>query len=273
MPSPPVAVLVIRGVVLDVDGTVVRGNDPLPGAQEGVETIRRAGLPIIFCSNNPTKGAAAYVDRLESAGFAVEEAEIVTAAIATRAYLQRHHAGETVYVFGEESVREQIERADVTLVDDPDAAAVVVASIDYDFGYADMKRAIGTVDAETTFLGTDPDPVIPAADGDVPGSGAIVNALAGVVGRDPDAIPGKPSETILELVRERLAVDPSELLVVGDRLDTDIELGERAGATTALVTTGVTDREEIAASDHDPDYVLDSLAELGDVLKAEDDED
>ncbi len=257
----------IRGVVLDVDGTVVRGDEPLPGAVRGVRRLREAGLPLVFCSNNPTKGAAAYVDRLGRAGFETEPSEVVTAATATGAYLAEHHAGETAYLFGEESVREQLaEATDLQFCDDPAAASVVVAAIDYDFGYEDMRRAVGAVDDQTAFVGTDPDPVIPAPEGLVPGSGAIVNALAGVIGREPDAVPGKPSETALELVSDRLGTPSEDLLIVGDRLTTDIALGERAGATTALVTSGVTDRDDLADADQSPDYVVDSLPELLDSL-------
>jgi 4-nitrophenyl phosphatase len=260
---------VIRGVVLDVDGTLVEGDEPLPGAAAGVDTIRTAGLPLAACSNNPTKGAEAYVERLGAAGFDVSPSEVVTAATATGAYLRENYPTDPIYVFGEASVRERLVERNLHVVDDPADATVVVASIDYDFGYDDMARAIETVGEETTFLGTDPDLVIPTGDGFAPGSGAIVNALAGVIGREPDVIPGKPSTTILNLLVDRLDVSAENLLVVGDRLDTDIELGERAGATTALVTTGVTDAADVAESDHDPDYVLDSLTEIERVLATE----
>jgi 4-nitrophenyl phosphatase len=108
--------------------------------------------------------------------------------------------------------------------------------------------------------------VIPAAEGDLPGSGAIINAVAGVVGRDPDVMLGNPSKPARRIVRERLGLPPGDCLVVGDRLDTDIALGERAGMTTALVRTGVTDDRDLERSGVRPDYVLDSLADVGSVL-------
>jgi 4-nitrophenyl phosphatase len=113
------------------------------------------------------------------------------------------------------------------------------------------------------FVGTDPDMVIPAAEGDIPGSGAVIHAIAGVAGRDPDIVLGKPSAPARELVLSTLGVDPRECLVVGDRLDTDIAFGVNAGMTTALVRTGVTDDADLATADIEPDYVLDSLADLG----------
>jgi 4-nitrophenyl phosphatase len=251
---------VIEGVVLDVDGTVVRGDEPVPGAVEAVERLRDAGLEVVFCSNNPTAARETYVDRLSGAGFDPVASEVVTAATATAAYLREHHAGESAYVFGEERVTARLrEQTELTFESSPASASVVVAAIDYEFGYEDMRRAIREVDEQTAFVGTDPDPVIPTGDGPAPGSGAIVNALAGVLGREPDAVPGKPSATALELVTDRLGVSGERLLVVGDRPSTDIALGERAGATTALVTTGVTSETAAATAEPTPDHVCASL--------------
>jgi 4-nitrophenyl phosphatase len=127
----------------------------------------------------------------------------------------------------------------------------------------DAYRAVADGGA---FVGSDPDVVIPAGDGRmVPGSGAIVNACAGVLEREPDHVLGKPSPEAVEMARKAMGVPLEECLVVGDRLNTDLAFGERAGMTTVLVRTGVTDDRRLAGSDLDPDYVLDSLADI-DVL-------
>ena len=269
----------IRGVIFDVDGTVVRGETALSGAAEAVESLLERGVRVVFCSNNPTKGAAAYAAKLSRAGIPLPDAEpssfVVTAGTATAAYLARHHPEEATYVFGENGLRDQLTAAGVRITDDAHAASVAVASVDYGFDYDSLRLAIRAVDDDTTFLGTDPDPVIPASDGPAPGSGAIVNALAGVIGREPDVIAGKPSETAADLALEALDVPAAETLVVGDRLDTDVALGERAGTSAALVLSGVTDRTDLAESPHDPDYVVDSLSDLdgvvGDLLVPADD--
>lgn len=255
---------------MDVDGTVVEGETALPAARDAVAALLDRGIRVVFCSNNPTKRPAAYAGKLERAGIPLPEEEpsgfVVTAGTATAAYLTDHHPDEPTYVFGESGLRDLLADAEVRLTDDPEAASVVVASVDYEFDYESMRTAIRAVDEETAFVGTDPDPVIPTGDGPAPGSGAIVTAVAGVVGREPEAIPGKPAPTARDLVTDRLGVPPAATLVVGDRLDTDVALGEAAGAHTALVTTGVTDRAAVADSPHDPDHVIDSLAELDDVF-------
>ena len=256
-----------RGVVLDVDGTVVRGDEPIPGAAEGLDRLGRAGLRRLFVSNNPTKRPPAYAERLRRAGFDAHPDEIVTAGTITTDYLADNHADDALFVVGEDALVEQLTDAGLSVVGDEVVADTVVVSIDRTFDYDRLCAALRACDDEAvTLVGTDPDMVIPAAEGDLPGSGAIINAVAGVVGRDPDVMLGKPSEPAQRIVHERLGLPPADCLVVGDRLDTDIALGERAGMTTALVRTGVTDDRDLERSDVRPDYVLDSLGDIGAVL-------
>lgn len=256
----------IRGVVFDVDGTVVRGRDALPDAAAVVDRVREAGVDVCFCSNNPTKGPAAYVDRLAAAGVEAGAEEVVTAADSTVAYLREHHAEDSLYVLGERGLIEQLEAAGLTVAADDANADAGVVSIDRSFDYDDLARALVALGDGTPYVGTDPDRIIPAPDALVPGSGAVLNAVRGVLDHDPDTVLGKPSATARELVLNVLGHAPEECLVVGDRLDTDIALGADAGMTTALVCTGVTDRDDVAASSYDPDYVVDDLGGLEAVL-------
>jgi 4-nitrophenyl phosphatase len=259
--------MTLRGVVLDVDGTVVRGDTPIPGAREGLDAIAEAGLDRLFVSNNPTKPPEAYESRLANAGFDVTGEEVLTAGTVTASYLDDYHAADDVFVIGESGLRELVAEAGVTLVEDPEVADAMVVSIDREFSYDHLCWALwGLSDDSVTFIGTDPDTVIPAADRDVPGSGAVIHAVAGVSGREPDVVLGKPSTYAREMILDRLAVPAEECLVVGDRLDTDIALGARSGMTTALVRTGVTNDTALGESEFRPDYVLDSLADLPSVL-------
>jgi 4-nitrophenyl phosphatase len=164
---------------------------------------------------------------------------------------------------GTDSLGSQLLDAGLTLTADPDETDDLVGSWTPKFDYQDMRAALRAVGPETTFLGTDPDRTVPQEGGEViPGSGAVVGALAATVGRDPDAFLGKPSETILELALDRLGVPADDCFVVGDRPGTGLAMGERAGMTTVLVRTGVGDTNDIADSDVEPDYVLDGLADI-----------
>ena len=254
------------GAVLDVDGTVVRGDDPIPGAPAGYQRLREAGIEPLFVSNNPTKAPPAYVDRLGAAGYDADADRVITAGTVTTRYLSTHHGDDDLLCLGEPGLFEQFADAGLSTTDDVEAADALVASIDRDFDYDDLCTALWALDRGIPFVGTDPDIVIPASERDVPGSGAVIRAVAAVAEREPDVVLGKPSEPAVEMIRERLSCSPEECLVVGDRLNTDIALGARAGMTTVLVLSGVTDEATLAASDVTPDHVLDDLGQIDRVI-------
>ena len=254
------------GAVLDVDGTVVRGDDPIPGAPAGYRRIREAGIETLFVSNNPTKAPPAYVDRLGTAGYDVDAERVITAGTVTTEYLRAHHAADDLLCLGASGLLDQFVDAGLSTTDDVEAADALVASIDPEFDYDDLCTALWALDRGIPFIGTDPDIVIPAPERDVPGSGAVIRAVAAVAERDPDIVLGKPSDPATGMIRERLPYPPEDCLVVGDRLNTDIELGARAGMTTVLVLSGVTDEATLADSDVEPDYVLDDLGEIDRVI-------
>jgi HAD superfamily hydrolase (TIGR01450 family) len=256
-----------RGAIVDLDGTVYRSRELLPGAAAGVERLRRAGCDRLFFSNNPTRTGASYADLLRDHGIDVADDEALSAGEVTTDYLVREHAGEAVLLIGSDGLREQLAAAGVALTEDPHAADVLLASWTSAFDYEDMRTALAAVDESTVFLGTDPDRTWPAADDQViPGSGAIIRAIAGVVDRDPDAVLGKPSAPALQAARERLGNPLADCLVVGDRPDTDLALGERAGMTTVLVLSGTTDRDDLTGAAIQPDHVIADLGEIGRVL-------
>ncbi|ESP89170.1 HAD-IIA family hydrolase [Candidatus Halobonum tyrrellensis] len=259
----------LRGAVLDVDGTVMRGGEPIPGAPEAVARLREAGLAVCFCTNNPTRAPAGYAEHLTAAGVDADTAEVITSGTATASYLREHHPTDDLFVVGEAGLLDQLDEAGLSVVADGDDADAVVVSIDRTFDYDDLCAAMWALGPDTPFVGTDPDLTIPTEERAVPGSGAIVNAVAGVAERDPDAVLGKPSAETRDLVSERLDAPAADCLVVGDRLDTDLALGASAGMTTVLVLTGVTSRADLEASDADPDYVLESVADIDRVLAAE----
>ncbi|MBX0285546.1 HAD-IIA family hydrolase [Haloarcula salinisoli] len=259
--------MTVRGVLLDLDGTVYHHDDPLPGAPETVDRLRERGLSISFFSNNPLHGGQEYVERLQSLGIDARPGEACSSAVVTREYVDAHHAGDDVFVVGSDSIRERIARGRADVVAEPGEADVLLASWTDEFHYDDMTDALRALDTGTVYLGTDPDPTFPGPNGHpVPGSGAILRAITGVTEREPDRVLGKPSDVAIDAALDQLGHEPEDILVVGDRLGTDILLGERAGMQTALVMTGVTDDATLAASDVKPDHVLDSLVEIDTIL-------
>lgn len=255
-----------EAVIVDVDGTIVRGEELLPGVTDGLHALEAAGCSRLLFSNNPTRGSDHYGEQLAPHGIDVDPATVLTSATVSAEYLAATHPGERVYLVGSQRLEAILEDAAVELTADPDAADVVLGSFDEHFSFETLWEALRALEGDVPFYGTDPDATIPIDGGEIPGSGAILAAMEAVAGREPDAILGKPSSIAAATAMNRLAVDPRKTLVVGDRLDTDIALGNRAGMETALVLTGVTDRAALAAADSEPDHVLESLAAVETLL-------
>ncbi|MFB6120182.1 MAG: HAD-IIA family hydrolase [Halobacteriaceae archaeon] len=253
-----------RGAVIDVDGTLVRGDDAIPGAAAAVTALRDAGLDLAFVTNNPTRSPAAVAAHLDALGFDVSPEEVVTAGGITRAYLRRKHPDAAVFVVGESGLRDQLDG--VSLTDDPRAADVLLGSISRAFDYADLTDALRALSTgDTAFVGTDPDRTIPGREELLPGSGAILGAIEATTGREPTVV-GKPSAHAAQATTDRLGLDPAACLLVGDRLDTDVRMGAEAGMETALVLSGVTDRTDAESATPAPDHVVSSLSALPETL-------
>lgn len=255
-----------RGAILDVDGTIVLGDESIPGAGDAVAALRDAGLELLLFSNNPTKRQDHYAERLGSHGIEIAPSRFLTAATVTAEFLADHYADDDLLVIGEPGLMDLLRERNLDIGAAPDAADAVVASIDRKFDYDRLTDALWALDDDVDYLGTDPDVTIPVEDRLVPGSGAILGAISAATDREPDRILGKPADAAIEAALDRLGVPAESVLVVGDRLDTDIAMGERAGMTTAVVLTGVTDRDDVAASDVAPDHVLESIGEVEGLL-------
>ena len=256
----------VAAVILDLDGTVYRAGTAIPGVVETIGMLRERGVEIVFFSNNPTKSPTEYVSALAEFGIAAEPSQILTSGVVTARYLEEHHPSDPIFLIGEPGLEAQL--ADRKLVGDPAEAEVLVTSIDREFTYQTLTDGLHALESGVeAFIGTDPDRSIPAAERrSIPGSGAITGAVAATGEREPDLVLGKPSGEAIEAVRDRIDAAPEDCLVVGDRLNTDVALGNRGGMQTALVLTGAHDRAAIEQSSTRPDHVLDSLADLPELL-------
>ena len=263
----------VEGAVVDLDGTVYRGDSLVEGAAEGVAALRDREASVLFLTNKPIDRRARYRDKLVDLGIPCEEDDLITSATVTADYLARHHPERPVFVVGEEPLREELREGGLAVTDDPDAAGVVVASMDRNFDYDTLSGALAALDDDTPFLATNPDRTCPVADGEIPDAAGMIGAIEGVTDRELDRVLGKPAETTIEAAMGRIAavtgrddVDPADCVMVGDRVETDIAMGERAGMTTVLVLSGVTDRADLDDADVEPDYVVESLADVDEVL-------
>ncbi len=250
----------ITGVIMDMDGVLWRGMTPLPGAAAFFDFLRQRGLPYALASNNSSRTPANYDVKLRQMGIeGVEERQIVTSATATVDYLREHYpAGSAVYVVGMEGLRTLISAAGFQIADE---AKVVVAGIDFELTYATLKQATYLIRAGADFIGTNGDRTFPLPDGLAPGTGSILAALATATDVTPTVI-GKPNAPMYMAALHLLGTTAATTLMIGDRLDTDIEGAQKAGLPAALVLTGVTSPETLAASSIKPDGVYDDLPAL-----------
>lgn len=256
----------LRGFLIDLDGVVYTGAEVVPGGPEFFRLLRRRGTPFLLITNNSSRRADQFAARLEAMGIAVRPEEVLTSAQATAEYLAASaRPGSRAFVIGEDGLRSCLEAHGFSLVDGPEVDYVVVG-LDRGLTYQKLTTAIRGVLNGAQFIGPNPDTSLPMEDGISPGAGAFQAAITAATGVRP-LIVGKPEPAMLGIGLRLLGCAPHEAAIVGDRLDTDILGGQRAGLATILVLSGIVTAEEAAASPIKPDYVLRDLAELGERLR------
>lgn len=247
----------IRCLLFDVDGVLYRGSQPLPGAREIVLFLEERDLPYMLLTNNATGTPAQYAAKLAAMGIPVPAERIFTSGEATALYLKKQEpAGAPVYVIGEAGLIEPLERAGFWRVER--GARYVCVGLDRQLTYEKLKRACLEIRAGARFIASNPDTTLPTEEGIVPGNGATLAALVACTDVRPTVI-GKPEATMLLLAIERLGVSPAETLIIGDRWDTDLLAGHRAGTRTVLVLTGIHQPADLVHSPVQPDLIVDDL--------------
>jgi len=248
------------GIILDLDGTVYRGERLVPGAREAIEALRRHDFPFVFVTN-AIESREEHVEKLGRLGIEVIPDQIINPPSVLIKYLVREMPEARVFAISDPPLLEELGRY-FRLVEDPAYIDVVVASCDRTFDYRKLNIAFQALRRGARFFATNADATWPTAEGEIPDAGAVIGALEGCSKRRVELVTGKPSGLVAQVALERLSRPAQACLVVGDRLETDVELGRRAGMRTALVLTGVTHRDDLSQSPIQPDYVLDSIAQL-----------
>lgn len=249
-----------RAFLIDLDGVLVRGGQPLPGAAEALQRLKGLGKVIVL-SNNSTRSRRAFAQRLQGLGFAVAPEEVVNSAYILARRLLELAGPSPVFTIGEEGLKEELELAGHRLVG-PEEAAFLAVGMDRELSYEKLLLALRALRRGARFFAANADPTFPTPEGEVPGAGAVVGAITGM-GFPPEEVVGKPSEVAFRVALEAAGIsEPRACLVIGDRLETDILGAARAGLDSALVLTGVTSPKELAGSPVKPTYVAASLAAL-----------
>jgi 4-nitrophenyl phosphatase len=247
--------------MVDMDGVLYRGEQALPGLRDFL--LLAATHPFVLLTNNSTMTAGDGVAKLSRMGADVPVSSVLTVSDATARYLASAlPASSRALVLGSAALRGAVAGAGMELVDA--AADVVVIGLDTNFSYDSLTEAVRSVNSGARFVATSLDPVLLTEDGVVPGAGALVAAVRACVSTTPVCV-GKPSAPMFEMAVQALGLAPTEILMVGDNLDSDIAGGAAVGATTALMLSGVRGH---AGGHHRPDLVFAGLPQLTEFLAA-----
>ena len=255
------------GYIFDMDGTIYLGDHLLPGVAETIGLLRERGATIRYLSNNPTRDTAQYAAMLEHLGLPTPLEDIVNTLVSTVNWLRENAADAVLFPIAEEPLIRALRDAGFRLSEDPSEIDIVIASYDRGFDYRKLQIAFDTLwhHKRGILVQTNPDPYCPFPGGrGEPDCAAIVAAIEACTGVKCSANFGKPDPIMAREALHGLDIAPADVIMVGDRLATDVTLGRLAGMNTALVLTGDNTRADAAAlpADEQPTYFLDSLDQL-----------
>ena len=248
----------ITHLIIDMDGVLYLGDQPMPGLCEFIAFLRERPIPFILATNNSTRTPHEYVDKLARMGVTVSPDEILVSGQATARFLAREYPrGTRVHVFGMPALKQALTDEGFVLADDD--VQLVVASMDRDITFEKLKRATLLIRGGARFIATNLDPTNPSEEGLIPGTGSMIVALEAASGVKPTAI-GKPEPIMYQLALDQMGARPETTAAIGDRADTDILGGKRAGLVTICVLSGSSDRAEAEA--FEADMIFDGIAQL-----------
>ena len=253
------------GIIFDIDGTVARGKKVLPGVLDTLAELRRRGIHFAFFTNDNSSTISAWLDRLAGMGIDAAPEEMVTSALIAAEATAQLYADRKILAVGNAGLLEALKAKNLRLLDFADAgqAEVVVMGKDDSFDQTRLKTVCQAIWNGAKFLATNYDPKVPTANGYIPGTGAMIKAVAYATGQEP-LVTGKPSPWSGEMAMKILGTAPERGAVIGDQLTTDIAMGNNAGLFSILVLTGVTSREQAdtAAAEMKPKLVLPDVNHL-----------
>ncbi len=256
-----------EGYVFDLDGTIYLGYDLLPGAKRLIGKLRELGKKVVFLSNNPTKDPKMYAEKLTKLGLPTPENEIVNTVVTMTKWLLQNHPEATVFPISEEPLKRSLREAGIRMSERAEEIDIVIASYDRGFEYRKLQIAFDAIwfHKRARLVTTNPDPYCPLPGGrGEPDAAAIVGAIEACTGAKCEVNVGKPDRIMVDTIMDILGLEASECIMTGDRLYTEIRMALDAGMSSALVLTGETTAEMLAAESEEnkPDYVLDRIDRL-----------
>ncbi len=253
------------GLILDLDGCVYVDGKPTEGAVEALKRLRRLGVKMLYVTNNPEITSEDSAARLKAMGIECSPEEFLTVGEAVARYITSVSGPSKLLILTGRGVEEYCRQMGhkVLSLNEWMEADYLVVGFDRKINYQRLTSGLRALLNGAKFIGTNPDAIHPGREGPEPGSGAFIAPFEYMTGMKPLII-GKPSRVIMELALRKLEMKADEVLVVGDRIDTDVKAGKAIGADTAITLTGITKEEDLTEIPHDlkPTYVFKNLREL-----------
>jgi NagD protein len=243
----------------DMDGVLVHEGVPVPGAQEFIKALDQSGKRYVVLTNNSIYTQRDLHARLRASGIDVPAASIWTSALATAQFLDGQRPGGSAYVIGEAGLTTALHEVGYTLTET--APDYVVLGETRTYSFTQITKAIRLIDAGARFIATNPDPIGPSAEGNLPACGAFAALMTRATGVEPYFV-GKPNPLMMRSALNAVGGHSETTAMIGDRMDTDVVSGIEAGLTTVLVLTGVTTRDMVDRFPYRPSRIVNSIADL-----------
>ncbi|WP_405780530.1 HAD-IIA family hydrolase [Streptomyces sp. NBC_00859] len=253
----------IESWLTDMDGVLMHEGVPVPGADAFIQKLRDTGKPFLVLTNNSIYTPRDLHARLQRIGLEVPVENIWTSALATAKFLHTQHPGGTAYVIGEAGLTTALHDAGYILTDaDPD---FVILGETRTYSFEALTRAIRLINNGARFIATNPDNTGPSPEGALPATGSVAALITKATGKDPYFV-GKPNPLMMRTGLNAIGAHSETSAMIGDRMDTDVLAGLEAGMETFLVLTGLTARADIGRYPYRPTNVVDSIADLVDLV-------
>jgi len=247
-----------------MDGVIWRSYEPVIDIKALFDKIHELGCQPFCVTNNATSTVDGYLEKLRNFDVELSSDHIITSAEATAKYLEDHiQKGSSVYVIGEDGLKETIIRYGFSVTQDPENnfPDAVVVGLDFKISYEKIYIAANLIRNGVLFVGTNPDKTFPHSDGFAPGGGSIISPVEAASGKAPVMI-GKPEKYLYQLAMMRSGSVPEETLMIGDRLDTDILGAQQMGIRTALVLTGIASLQDAENWKPRPDMIGETVLDI-----------
>ncbi len=255
----------IKYIVADMDGTINLGDNPIGDMANTLNTLREKGMQIVYLTNNSSNSVQSVTEKYKRIGLYDQRDVFYTAGSMTIEYIQKNYPNKTCYVVGTPALIKEFEDNGITVTEEnPD---IVVLGLDTTMTYDKLVKLISAVKHGAIYIATHPDLCCPAEDVYIPDCGAFIKLIELASGYKPVAVIGKPNTYMGDEVLKRFNCNADEVLMVGDRLTTDIQHGINCGFYTMAVLTGETTEKILKASDIKPDFTLENFNLIVDYLE------